>query len=205
MPPVPAAADAQTLPMRSPGTTTVNTPFEESRHISSASYTSPDNAMSFRRSRTGSLGATSYAAVSAENSSILQTPNVEDAPELPTLSADRIQQGADVLLTLRDLPVYRKFIQQWFNLCDGTVVFQPVFRVWIDELWSEFGLILTEGHPDQMRALSERVWRNTRQPMEVHGTMTAREWAQSASGRNLRWESGGRHAVLGGTYCIKSE
>ena len=75
-----------------------------------------------------------------------------------------------------------------FDLCDGIVVLQPMFRLWIDELWSEWGAVLTEGNRDQLRSLSELIWRNTRKPMKVHGQMTAREWARSASGRHLRWE-----------------
>ena len=53
---------------------------------------------------------------------------------------------------------------------------------------NEWGQILTDGNPDQLRSLSELVWRNTRQPLKTNGQMTAREWAQAASGRRLRWE-----------------
>ncbi|KJX93304.1 transcription factor C6 like protein [Zymoseptoria brevis] len=68
------------------------------------------------------------------------------------------------------------------------MVKQPIFQVWADELWDQFGPLLTEGRPDQLRALSEQVWRNTRRPMEVNGKMCARDWARSSSGQNLRWE-----------------
>ncbi|EME84636.1 uncharacterized protein MYCFIDRAFT_203102 [Pseudocercospora fijiensis CIRAD86] len=181
------------------------TPGEESKHSSapSASYASPESAMSFiRDGRTGFLGPTSYSAVYTENSSILQTPDVEDPPDLPSLPADKIQQGAEVLSMFRDLPVYRNFTQRWFELCDGIVVLQPVFRIWIDELWNEFGKVLAEGNSEQMRSLSELVWRNTRRPMRVHGSMTAREWAKSASGRNLRWEVVGVVLSLVGLIAV---
>lgn len=79
--------------------------------------------MSFRDSRTGFLGATSYSAVYAENPNILQTPDIEETPDdLPGTSTDRIQQGAQVLSMLKDLPVYRKFTQRWFELSDGIIV-----------------------------------------------------------------------------------
>lgn len=182
------------------------TPASVSKHSSSvsASYTRPDSAVSsfIRDGRTGFLGPTSYSAVYTENYSILQTPDVEDPPNLPSLPADKIQQGADVLSMLRDLPVYRKFTQRFFELSDGIVVIQPVFRIWIDELWTEFGSILAEGSPEQMRTLSELVWRNTRRPMRVHGSMTAKEWAISASGRHLRWEVVGLILSLVGLVAV---
>lgn len=158
--------------------------------------------MSFRDSRTGFLGPTSYAAVYTENSSILNTPDVEDAPDLPPISGDKLQQGAEVLSMLRDIPIYRRFTDRWFETCDGIIVIQPVFRIWLDDLWSEFGQVLEEGHPERLLSLSELVWRNTRRPMKVHGTMTAREWAKSASGRNLRWEVVGVLLSLVGLVAV---
>lgn len=158
--------------------------------------------MSFRDSRTGFLGATSYSAVYAENPNILQTPDVDEAPEPPYTSAEKIQQGAHVLSMLKDLPVYQRFTQRWFEMCDGIIVIQPVFRIWIDELWNEFGQVLAEARADQLLELSELVWRNTRQPLKVHGNMTAREWAMLASGRNLRWEVVGVILSLVGLIAV---
>ena len=52
------------------------------------------------------------------------------------------------------------------------------------------GPLLEATHSDDsaLRSLSELVWRNTRKPFKAHNGMSAREWAQSASGRYLRWE-----------------
>lgn len=79
---------------------------------------------------------------------------------------------------------------------------QPVFRIWLDDLWSEFGQILEESRPDQLLNLSDLVWRNTRRPMKAHGSMSAREWAQLASGRNLRWEVVGILLSLVGRVAV---
>lgn len=99
------------------------TPVEGSKQSWAASIQSPESTMSFRDSRTGFLGATSYSAVYAENSNILQTPDIEETPvDTPGTSTDRIQQGAQVLSMLKELPVYRKFTQRWFELSDGAVV-----------------------------------------------------------------------------------
>lgn len=148
--------------------------------------------MPFKDSRTGFLGPTSFSAVYTENSNVWETPELQGEESIRvTTPAEKIRQGVEVLCMLRDLPIYRKFVQKWFELCEGVIVYQPIFQVWMDELWSEFGQILEDGNPEQLHALSELVWRNTRRPMKVHGSMTAREWAKSASGRNLRWETCG--------------
>lgn len=166
---------------------------EDRRESSAASYEGVESAhMSFRDSRAGFLGPTSYNAVFTENPaslSVISEPHdLEDSSRLPPVTAERIQQGVEVLRLLRDMPIYQRFTQRWFDLFDGTVAMVPAMRIWIDDLWSEFGDLLEEGKPEQLRALSELVWRNTRKPLKVHGQMTASEWARSASGRNLRWE-----------------
>lgn len=84
--------------------------------------------------------------------------------------------------------VFRHFTQRLSELSDGIVIMQPVFKTWIDELFAEFGPLLTESRPEDLRALSELVWRNTRRPFKAHARMTAKEWAKSASGKGLRWE-----------------
>ncbi|CZT25096.1 uncharacterized protein RCC_10825 [Ramularia collo-cygni] len=164
-------------------------PMEGSRQLSS--YASPESATAFRDARTGFLGPTSYSAVYTENSTILNTPDLNDTPNFPAISAEKLQQGAEVLSLLRDIPVYRRFTDRWFELCDGIILTRPVTQCLLDGLWLEFGPILEEGRPEELLSLSELVWRNTREPMKVRGDMTARDWAHSASGRNLRWESVG--------------
>lgn len=148
--------------------------------------------MSFRDSKTGFLGPTSYSAVFTENpqslSVITEPYDQDESQRLPPVSAEKIQQGAEVLAMLRDMPIYKRFTARWFDITDSIVVTRPVFQLWMDEIWSEFGRLLQEGDADQLRSMSEMVWRNTRKPLKVHGQMTAAEWARSASGRCLRWE-----------------
>lgn len=177
---------------------------KRTRTSSSASYASPEGSMSFRETKVGFLGPTSYNAVFTENPQSLgiMEAEEEDLPSLPPLPAEKIDAGAEVLALLRDIPLYEKFTQRWFDLCDGIVVMQPAYRIWIDELWTEWGKLLTEGKPDQLRSLSDLVWRNTRRPMKVHGQMTAREWAKSASGRGLRWEIVGIILSMAGLIAI---
>ena len=80
--------------------------------------------MSFREGKIGFLGPTSYSAVFSENPVSLGICDieevVEDAPDLEPISPERIQQGAEILALLRDIPLYEKFTQRFFDLCDGT-------------------------------------------------------------------------------------
>ncbi|KAK3075774.1 hypothetical protein LTR53_000599 [Teratosphaeriaceae sp. CCFEE 6253] len=185
------------------------TPSDDRRTSSSGpcSLASPEGSMSFREGKIGFLGPTSYSAVFSEfenpaSLGVREIEEVEDAPELEPIPPERIQQGAEILALLRDIPLYEKFTQRFFDLCDGILIMRPAYRVWVDELWSEFGRILLEGNPQDLRSLSELVWRNTRKPMKVHGQMTAHEWAKSASGRNLRWEIVGVILTLAGLIAI---
>ncbi len=147
--------------------------------------------MSFRDSKRGFLGPTSYNAVFSENPgslAVITEADSDDHSNLPPITAEKIRQGAEVLSILRDMPTYQKFTQRWFDLAEGMVIAQPTFRIWIEELWAEFGSILQGGRQEDLLSLSELVWRNTRKPVKVHGQMTATEWSKSFSGRDLRWE-----------------
>ncbi|KAK5720374.1 hypothetical protein LTR17_015091 [Elasticomyces elasticus] len=183
----------------------IPTPSDDRVTSSRASLASPDSLMSFREGKVGFLGPTSYSAIFSENPISLgvgEPDEVEDGPDLEPIPPEKIEQGARILALLRDIPLYEKFTQRWFDLCDGILIMQPAYRIWIDDLWAEFGRLLLEGNTDQLRNLSELVWRNTRTPMKVHGQMTPREWAKSASGRNLRWEVVGVILTLAGLIAI---
>lgn len=89
--------------IQSPSLLPMATPIsgEDRRTSSSASYASPESAnMSFRDSKTGFLGPTSYNAVFTENpgslSVITEPYDVEESSHLPPVSPEKIQQGAEV-------------------------------------------------------------------------------------------------------------
>lgn len=90
---------------------------DDRRGSSAISYANPESAMSFRDSRRGFLGATSYNAVFTENpgslSVITEPHDAEDPSQHPPVTAEKIQQGAEVLRLLRDMPIYKKFTQRW--------------------------------------------------------------------------------------------
>lgn len=160
---------------------------------SSVSYSvaTGESCTSYRDSRHGFLGPTAFTSVFAENSESTgfdEPDPLLDAKDLAPVPQEKIQQGADVLAALRDMPLFRQFTRRWFDLYDGLIILQPVFRIWFDDLWNEWGPILTNGSRSQLLRLSELVWRNTRQPVRTDGNMSAIEWSKNATGRGIRWE-----------------
>lgn len=119
---------------------------------------------------------------------MLDLQAIEETPCPLTLSPEKIQQGVEVLRTLRDIPTYQKLLSRWATH-EGIIVPQPIFQEWIDCLWQVWGTVLVEGDPDTLRNLCRLIWDNTQKPMKVSGNMTALAWAAQASGRNLRWET----------------
>lgn len=134
--------------------------------------------------------------------SVLEPDETEHSTSLPPVHPDLIQRGADVLALFQDMPRYRRFTQRWFDIDEGSMVLQSVFRIWQDEMWNVHRDTLTEARPDQLYALSELIWRNTRRPVELHGQMTSSEWAMAATGMNLRWEVIGMILALVGLVAV---
>lgn len=134
--------------------------------------------------------------------SVLEPDETEHSTSLPPVHPDLIQRGADVLALFQDMPRYRRFTQRWFDIDEGSMVLQSVFRIWQDEMWNVHREALTEARPEQLYALSELIWRNTRRPVELHGQMTSVEWAAAATGMNLRWEVIGMILALVGLVAV---
>lgn len=121
--------------------------------------------------------------------SVPEPEEVDDTNDcIPPIHPDLIKRGAEVLALFQDMPRYRRFTQRWLDLSESSIVLQPVFRIWFDEMWSDYEHIWRDPKPEQLYALSEMVWRNTRTSIEVHGNMTPDDWARTATGKNLRWE-----------------
>lgn len=83
-------------------------------------------------------------------------------------------------------------MSRWSGVADGMMVVRPIYDIWIDETWKEFGVLLSTYQTiDQLYCISELVWRNTFDliPMDAH--TTGRKWALQSSGKNLRWETVG--------------
>ena len=55
------------------------------------------------------------------------------------------------------MPRYRRFTQRWFDIDEGSIVLQSVFRIRQDEMWNVHHDVLTEARPDELYALSELI------------------------------------------------
>ena len=90
-------------------------------------------------SKAGFLGPTSYSAVFTENQNsgriYLEPENPDDAPSMDPISTEKIQQGAEVLALLRDLPLYNTFTERCFDVCEGLINIPAIHWTWVEELW----------------------------------------------------------------------
>lgn len=151
------------------------------------------------RHHAGFLGSTSYSAVLTENESSLglgQDEPVCHSGANPRISPDHVQKGAEILSLLRDMPIFERYIQRWYNTCQGIITIEPIIKQWSALLWSEYAEMLQNQNLEELRALSEHVWQNTDRRLRSESTKTAREWMELSSGKNLRWE------VVGVTLCL---
>ncbi|KAF2104073.1 hypothetical protein NA57DRAFT_28355, partial [Rhizodiscina lignyota] len=150
----------------------------------------PSTTSSFRVHRNpGFLGITSYRSIFTENQASLGIDNTDQDPECTIVIGDeKIQKGVEILSLLTHLPAYERFIARWFDISQGILVIEPMVNQWTEALWSFHGDVLVERNTQQMRQLSELVWRNTQRPLRFDGKTTARRWGAMCTGPQLRWE-----------------
>lgn len=142
----------------------------------------------------GFLGSSSYSAVVDEINGSLAIPETGSIldPSIYTspVPEELVRKGADVLFQLRDLQMLDRLLQRWLAIGDGYLIFGPIYRTWMQEITNQLGAILSGiSSPEDLHNMSTVVWRNTRMPIEVDGTTTARAWAQRSTGQYLRWET----------------
>jgi len=141
----------------------------------------------------GFLGSSSYSAVVDEINGSLEIPEtgtvLDPAIYVLPVPEDLVRKGAELLFHLRDLEMMERLLQRWLSIGDGYLIFGPIYRTWMQEVTQQLGPILSSASsPDDLRNLSIMVWRNTRIPIDINGSTTARDWAQRTSGQCLRWE-----------------
>lgn len=145
----------------------------------------------------GFLGTSSYSAVYTENAPNLGIDVQEGAersssPQASPLSMEQIRMGAEILSLLGDLHMYEQFMSRWFEIADGMMVLRPVYDIWIQEIWSEFGdLLSTFKTVEDLYGLSQLVWRNTMVSLPIDAHTSGKKWALLSTGKNLRWETVG--------------
>ncbi|GAB7354732.1 hypothetical protein MBLNU459_g5146t1 [Dothideomycetes sp. NU459] len=146
---------------------------------------------------TGYLGSSSYSAFFTENNEELDNDIPDrpvaghDSPSRPTVTADNIAKGAEILSLLCDLELWEQLLEREFEIADGIMITRPIYYIWIKEIHRHFDTTLASvTDQTDLYVLSELVWRNTYEPWHACH-LSGTEWATLASGQNLRWETVG--------------
>ncbi|KAJ5183839.1 Transcription factor [Penicillium capsulatum] len=136
----------------------------------------------------GFLGHTSYSDVFTDNGSDLSLIGLSSPSDNTQVDMQRIQLGAQVLVLLKYLPLYRDLALARFKVWKGWSLGWPlmdmILRI-IKEMWDD----AEEEEPDEnQRALllSKRLFKNHTVPMEVRSDTS---WQEFAAIISERWET----------------
>ncbi|EME43227.1 hypothetical protein DOTSEDRAFT_72573 [Dothistroma septosporum NZE10] len=153
------------------------------------------------------MGESTTTAVIAELNSSLGIYVSEDliAPKSACISDAGARGGAEVLSFFQDTDLLKMFLEKWFALVDGYIMFRPVYRIWYDGLVSFMSRVANAKY-DPLRMMEKHalhIWRNSQQPLRCNANMSAKEWALQATGDNLRWETLGLLlSIVGGVAAL---
>lgn len=114
------------------------------------------------------------------------------------MSHDLIVKGAEILKVFGDKKLFDRFHNRLYEVCSGSRIPESICKGWGERLYRTYTGILTSGKPEQLHALSERVWCNTLKPVKFDGSTNLRTWLDLTSGSNLRWPVLGIFACLVG-------
>ncbi|KAI1339440.1 hypothetical protein F5Y15DRAFT_73081 [Xylariaceae sp. FL0016] len=162
--------------------------------------THQDNGVQFQ---TGFLGTTHFTSIFTESlgkygvtSADLDTPHLQQVP----LSNDRIVRGCEALAFLKNKSMVNRFVARYIEICEGGSMIcpGPLVRQWLLNLSLHHGETLKSQEPDKIRRLCELLWRNTRVPLIFNESTSPSQWAQLATGANIRWEVIGLIAAIVG-------
>jgi hypothetical protein len=142
----------------------------------------------------GYIGESSASTIVAElMDSLGETPaEAEHAHNKDNITEAMICKGAAVLYHLQGLESRLQHFLDRLIVCDGYLLFRPVYNMIVDSTWRYLGSTLCEvPHGERLRTLSRLVWENTQKPIRVSGDTTVEQWVHQATGENLRWETVG--------------
>jgi len=107
-----------------------------------------------------------------------------------------LAEGVRVLKVFNDKSLFMRFQDRWYELTQGQCIPEVLGRAWSERLWSVYGGILEAGKPEQLHALSQKIWCNTLKPVQFDRSTCLTDYIELTSGENLRWP------VLGILACI---
>ena len=67
---------------------------------------------------------------------------------------------------------------------------EPMVKIFTSGLWGKWAKRLQDQNPNELRLMSEEIWRNTRKPLSrlLNRNTTPREFCAAVTGDGLRWE-----------------
>lgn len=154
------------------------------------------------------LGFTSHASIMTEDlmqiglssTGLKQTPTVYNKRTIN----DRLASGCRVLSFLQNRAMIDRGIDLFFESIECIHIHcgEIIVRQWLSELWSFHTVTLSSQNIEQIQRLYELLCQNTATPLVFDGSTTARQWIQSATGRNIRWATIAVIASYVGTYAM---
>ncbi|PLB40807.1 putative C6 transcription factor [Aspergillus candidus] len=147
----------------------------------------------------GYMGSTSYSAVLQEHRDDLPFElNKILSTDTPTRSSDavqstnpaRLQCGLDLLKLLYSLPICEAFIRKFYAWSLVAIVPLILLEAIMESLRVIFDNLDTAGDVEaQLRAVAHRIFERSARPLTSNGSMSVREYCDSFTGDNLRWEA----------------
>ena len=136
----------------------------------------------------GFLGHTSYSDVFTDNASGLSTVGFASPSDHVPVDTQRIQHGAQLLVLLKYLPLYRDVAIARFRIWKGWTLGWPLTNAILtstQKMWDDAQI---EESDENKRALllSKRLFEKYTQPIEVHSDMSWEEFSSAIAGR---WET----------------
>lgn len=150
------------------------------------------------------MGSTSFTAVLAEHRNEIafeQEENVESCPVL-VVEPDRVQSGAEVLLFLYNLKDRRKLVDKFYLRAWNAVVPKMVVDAIMDSIDEIFAGFNANDLMPQLQSLATRIFQNSSRGLTTHQSMTIKEYCDSFTGRNFRWEALGNIFTLCGQQLV---
>jgi len=95
-----------------------------------------------------------------------------------------------VLTLLKDLPTFQRYIDKWFSFARGILLVEPMVKIFTSGLWGAWAKRLQDQNANELRLMSEEIWRNTLKPLSRHlnRNSSPREFCAAVTGKGLRWE-----------------
>ncbi|CEJ56271.1 hypothetical protein PMG11_02484 [Penicillium brasilianum] len=151
----------------------------------------------------GYMGSTSFTAVLVEHRNEIAFEQEENV-ECPVLvvEPDRIQSGAEVLLFLYNLKVRRKLVDKFYLRSWNVVVPKVVVDAIMDSIDEIFGGFNTNDLMPQLQSLATQIFQNSSRALTTHQSMNIKDYCNSFTGRNFRWEALGNIFTLCGQQLV---